>query len=123
MKDREVCTTPYVRSQQDLSGGVLVQMVDILGIRHQSTLDLHRLSAAEARASVLCALLSLQSAAKAGMQPEADLTIITGTCQPAKLGQTRAACLSLRRLSSCSHAECRGWHTFRGRESKVAPCH
>lgn len=53
-------------------------MVEILGITHDLMMDLHRLSEAEARAAVLCGLLSLQTAHQKGAPLKADLTIITG---------------------------------------------
>lgn len=55
-----------------------IQMLEILGLGDLYELDLHRLSASEARAVVLCAILNLQQAFKRGTRPTADLVIITG---------------------------------------------
>jgi len=54
------------------------KMLEILGLGDLYELDLHRLSASEARAVVLCAILNLQQAFKRGTRPTADLVIITG---------------------------------------------
>jgi hypothetical protein len=53
-------------------------MFKILGLGTPYVLDLHQLSASEARAVVLCGILNLQQAFRGGMPPAADLVINTG---------------------------------------------
>ena len=65
-------------------------MVEILRLEQRYEVDLHGLSEAEARAMVLCSLLSLQSSYKEGQPIESDLVIITGGTLT---GNMNVACL------------------------------